>query len=105
MSLIAPIGKGRLIQLSIDVAGDEPFSPVLGVRRKAMVFRIHPELDGIAGVVAPVIGKQPKDVFVWILEGEVPGLVREIGPLEEGGPVVSVEPAGASYPPADRVTK
>jgi len=105
LSLVAPTGKGRLIQLSIDVAGEEPFSPVLGVRRKATVFRVHPELGGIAGVVAPVIGKQPKDVFVWILEGEIPGLVREIGPLEQGGQVVSVEPAGASYPPAARVTK
>ena len=104
VSLVAPIGKGRLIQLAVEVAGEQPFSPVLGVRRKATVFRVHPELGGVAGVVAPVIGKQPKDVFVWILEGPVPGLVREIGPLEEGGQVISVEPAGATYPPA-AVTK
>ena len=105
LGLVAPVGKGRLIQLSIEVAGEEPFSPVLGVRRKATVFRVHPELGGIAGVVAPVLGKEPKDVFVWILEGEVPGLVREIGQLEQGGPVISIEPAGASYPPAAAVKK
>ncbi len=105
LALVAPIGRGRLIQLSIDLAGEEPFFPVMGVRRKATVFRVHPELGGVAGVIAPVIGKQPKDVFVWILEGEVPGLVREIGPLEQGGPVISVEPAGASYPPAGAVKK
>ena len=100
LGLVAPTGKGRLIRLSINVVGEEPFSPVVGVRRKATVFRIHPELGGVAGVVAPVIGKQPKDIFVWILEGQVPGLVREIGPLEQGGPVISVEPAGAAYPAA-----
>jgi hypothetical protein len=105
LGLVAPTGKGRLIRLSIEVVGEEPFSPVLGLRRKATVFRIHPELGGVAGVVAPVLGKQPKDVFVWVLEGKVPGLVREIGPLEQGGPVVSVEPAGASYPPAAVVKK
>ena len=105
LSLVAPTGKGRLIQLSIEVVGEEPFSPVLGVRRKATVFRVHLELGGIAGVIAPVIGKQPKDIFVWVLEGQVPGLVREIGPLEVGGPIVSVEPAGASYPPAAVVKK
>lgn len=105
ISLIAPTGKGRLIQLAVEIAGEQPFSPVLGVRRNATVFRVHPELGGVAGVVAPVLGKQPKDVFIWILEGPVPGLVREIGPLEEGGPVVSVEPAGASYPPAAVVKK
>lgn len=105
LHLVAPTGKGRLIQLSVDVAGEEPFSPVLGVRRRATVFRVHPELGGVAGIVAPLVGKQPKDVFIWILEGEVPGLVRLIGPLEQGGPVVSVEPGGASYPPAAVVTK
>ena len=86
LGLVAPTGKGRLIQLSIDVVGQEPFSPVSGVRRKATVFRIHPELGGIAGVVAPVLGKEPKDVFVWVLEGEVPGLVREIGPSNKAAP-------------------
>ncbi len=105
LGLVAPIGKGRLIQISVEVAGEEPFSPVLGVRRKATVFRVHPELGGVVGVIAPVIGQQPKDVFIWILEGEVPGLVREIGPLEQGGPVVSVEPGGATYPSAAVVKK
>ena len=102
---VTPAGKGRLIQLSIDVAGDEPFFPVQGVRRKATVFRIHPELGGAVGVVAPVFGKQPKDMFVWVLEGEVPGLVRAIGPLKEGGPIVSVGPAEAPYPLAAAVKK
>ena len=105
LGLIAPTGKGRLIRLSIDVAGEEPFSPVQGVRRTATVFRIHPELGGMTGAIAPMLGKQPKDVFIWILEGQIPGLVREIGPLEEGGQVISIEPAGASYPPASAVKK
>jgi hypothetical protein len=105
LGLVAPTGKGRLIQLSVTVEGEQPFSPILGVRRKATVFRIHPELGGITGVIAPVIGKQPRDIFVWVLEGQVPGLIREVGPLEDGGPIVSVEPAGASYPAATEVKK
>lgn len=105
LGFVASSGKGRLINLSVDIVGQQPFSPILGVHRRATVFRLHPELGGIAGVVAPVIGKQPKDIYVWILEGEVPGLVREIGPLEQDGPVVSIEPAGASYPPAELVKK
>ncbi len=100
IGLLAPTGKGRLIQLSISAAAAETFSPVAGVRRKATVFRIHPELGGVAGVVAPMIGKQPSDIFVWILEGDVPGVVREVGQLAEGGPTVSLEPAGTTYPPA-----
>jgi hypothetical protein len=52
-----------------------------------------------------VIGKQPKDIFVWVLEGQVPGLVREVGQLEEGGQIISVEAAGTSYLPATEVKK
>ena len=85
--------------------GEEPFSPIPGVCRKATVFRIHPELGGITGIVATVIGKQPKDIFVWILEGKVSGLIREVGRLEDGGAGVSVEPAGASYPATTEVKK
>ena len=105
VGMVATTGKGRLIALSISPAGQESFSPIAGVRREATVFRIHPELGGVEGVVAPIMGKQPKDIFVWVLEGEVPGLVREIGQLAEGGPIVSLEPAGASYPPAAAVKK
>jgi hypothetical protein len=32
------------------------------------VFRIHPELRGIVGMIPPLIGLQPKDVMVWVLE-------------------------------------
>ena len=97
LSFVVPAEKGRLIELSIDVAGEASFSPIIGVHREATVFRVHPELGGMPGIIAPLLGKQPKDVSVWVLEGPVPSLVREIGPLEEGGPIVSVEPAGASY--------
>lgn len=97
LSLVALAGEGPFIQLSVDVAGEEPFSLILGVRRKATVFRVHAELGGIAGVIAPVIGKHPKEVFVWTLEGEVPSLVREIGPLGQR------KPARASHRPAAKV--
>jgi hypothetical protein len=56
------------------------------------------DLGGVAGVIAPVIGKQPKDTMVWVLEGEVPGFVRQVGQLYEGGPVVSIELSGTSFP-------
>jgi hypothetical protein len=63
LGLVAPTGKGRLIKLVITPAGTGSFS-LIGVRRTASIFRIHPELGGVAGVVAPIINKQPSDVFV-----------------------------------------
>jgi hypothetical protein len=64
---------------------------------EATVFRIHPELGGIVGVIAQLIGLQPKDVMVWVLEGEQPAVVRIIGQLGGYGPVVSSELEGASF--------
>jgi len=96
LGMVAPTGKGRLIKLAISPEGEGKFSDV-GLSHKASIFRIKIELGGVAGVVAPVIGKQPADTMVWVLQGPVPGLVREIGPIYEGGPIVSIELSGTSF--------
>ena len=62
-----------------------------------MVFRIHPELGGIVGVIASLIGLRPKDVMVWILESEEPAVVRIVGQLGGYGPVVNSELEGTSF--------
>jgi hypothetical protein len=41
--------------------------------------------------VAPLIGKQPPDSHVWILEGEAPAFVKSEQPLYNGGPVWRIE--------------
>jgi hypothetical protein len=48
-------------------------------------------------LIAPLIGLQPKDVMVWILEGEEPAVVRIVGQLGGHGPVVSSELEGTSF--------
>jgi len=95
--MVLPVGKGRLVRLHISPEGTRSFSPVAGVRREANLFHIKIDLGGVAGVVAPMIGKQPSDITVWILEDEAPVLVREDGQLSEGGPMISIELAGANF--------
>jgi hypothetical protein len=97
VGMVAPTGKGRLIRLAVSPAGQGTFS-VVGTRRKASIFRIKPELGGLAGAIAPVVGKQPKDVMVWVIQGESPGIIRELVQLYEGAPMVSVEISGTSFP-------
>ncbi len=93
--MLAPVGGG-LIRLLISREGEQPFHR-RGQTLKATVFRIHPELGGIVGVIAPLIGLQPKDVMVWVLEGEEPAVVRIVGQLGGYGPVVSSDLEGASF--------
>lgn len=101
---VAPMGKGRLIHLDVSPADTGTFTDV-GVRHKAAIFRVKIELGGVVGAVAPVVGKQPKDLLIWVLEGEVPALVREVGQTYEGGPVVSIELSGASFATVASSTK
>ena len=100
LSYLAPYGKGRLIQLQIQPAHAATFS-VAGLRHQAAVYPVHLDLGGVIGVLAPIVGKQPDDLAVWIIEGESPMIVREVGQLAEGGPVVSIEIAGSTFPTAN----
>jgi len=90
VGILAVSGKGRLIKVLISPQGEQQFS-VAGQTLKATVFRIHPELGHVGGVIAPMVGMQPKDVMVWVLEGEEPAVVRIVGQFGGVGPVVSSE--------------
>ena len=96
VGMLAPINSGRLIRLLISPEGEQPFHTT-GQTLKATVFRIHPELGGIVGVIARLIGLQPKDVMVWVSEGEEPAVVRIVGQLGGYGPVVSSELEGTNF--------
>ncbi len=96
VGILAPVNGGRLIRILISPEGEQPFQKT-GQTFKASVFRIHPELGGILGVIAMLLGLQPKDVMVWVQEGEQPAVVRIVGQLGGFGPVVSSELEGTIF--------
>jgi len=95
VGMLAPVGGGRLVRLLISPE-EEQTVHLAGQTFKATVFRIHPELGGIVGLIAKLLGLQPKDVMVWVLEGEEPAVAVIVGQLGGYGPVVSSELEGAS---------
>jgi hypothetical protein len=96
VGMLAPVGGGRLIRLLI-WPEEEQTVHLAGQAFKATVFRIHPELGGIVSVIARLLGLQPKDVMVWVLEGEEPAVAVVVGQLGGYGPVVSSDLVGASF--------
>ena len=96
VGLLAPVNGGRLIQLLISREGEKPFQ-LQGRSLQATVYRIHPELGGLLGVLAQPFGLQPKDVMVWISDGTAPEVVRIVGQLGGSGPVIDSELQGASF--------
>lgn len=97
LAFVAATPKPRLVHLSIKADGQETF---LSARdsNKAVRFRVHVDLGGVAGVVAPLVGKEPPDSFVWISVSKVPAFVRSQVPLYVGGPIVRTELTSAVWP-------
>jgi hypothetical protein len=86
VSMVAATPKPRLVKLAIAPAGEESFS-IGGSTHQATRYVLKVEIGGVAGVVAPLVGKQPPDVHVWIQGGTAPGFVKMQGPLYSGGPM------------------
>jgi len=103
LSMVASAPKPRLVKLLISAAGKEPFS-VGGVTRQATHYVVKVQLGGVAGVIAPLVGKQPPDSHVWILGGEVPAFLRAEVPLYPGGPFCHIELTSPVWPKAVKRT-
>jgi len=96
VGMLAPVGGGRLVRLLISPE-DEQTIQLVGHSLKAAVFRVHPELGGFVSMIARLVGLQPKDVVVWVLEGEDPAVLVVLGQLGGYGPVVSSDLIGDSF--------
>lgn len=90
--------KPRLIHLSTKNAGEANFT-IGGSERKATDFVVHVELGGVAGIVAPVIGKEPPDYHLLLVTGSDPAFIREEGPLYLGGPIWRIQQISAVIAP------
>jgi hypothetical protein len=101
VSMIVSTPKPRLVTLVIMPMAPQTFY-LAGSPRKSSVYEIKIELGGIAGVIAPVIGKQPPNISMEILGGELPAFLRETGPLFEGGAVLSISLIGPTWPAGSR---
>lgn len=97
LSLVVATPKPRLVKVTMDVAGSEPFS-VAGSHRKATHYVLKIHIGGIAGLVAPLVGKEPPDSHVWILEGEAPAFVRSRAPTFMGGPLWQTDLVSPVWP-------
>ena len=96
LSMIVSTPKPRLVKLVVTPQGEEPFL-IGGSRRKATHYVGKLEIGGLAGVVAPLVGKNPPDTHVWILGGEAPAFLKFAGPLYSGGPVWRIELSSPAY--------
>jgi hypothetical protein len=96
-SMLAATPKPRLVKLAITPQGEDTF--LIGdMKRTATHYVLKIKIGGVAGAVAPLVGKQPPDIHVWILGGEAPAFVKSEGPLFEDGPIWRIEMTSPTWP-------
>src|ERR1700687_439454 len=96
-SYLAATPKPRMVKLEITPQTEDTFA-VGDTTRKITHYLVKIQIGGLAGVVAPIVGKQPADIHLWILGGEQPAWVKSEGPLYEGGPSWRIELVSPSGP-------
>lgn len=96
VSMIVAAPKPRLVTLNMMPMAPGTFY-LAGIPRKATVYEIKIEIGGLAGIIAPVIGKQPPNISIEILRGELPAFLRESGPLFEGGDILTISLIGPTW--------
>jgi hypothetical protein len=96
-SLMAATPKPRMVKLLVTPAGHERFT-IGGAPREAMHYVLKVEIGGVAGVIAPIVRKQPPDSHVWIATGDVPAFVKAEQPFYAGGPLWRIELASPAWP-------
>lgn len=104
LSMVVSTPKPRIVKLDITPEGEDPFSIGPSVL-KATRFDVKVVIGGVAGVVAPVVGKQPPDTYVWVMGGEAPQFLRADGPMFDGGPIWRIELASPVWPKNDSARK
>ena len=103
LSYVAMTPKPRLVKLRISAAGSDAFSTA-GSPRKALHYVVKVDIGGISGLIAPLIGKQPPDSHVWILQGPAPAFVKSESSFFLGGPMWRVELVNPAWPSPSRST-
>lgn len=100
VSMIVAAPKPRVVTLNMMPQAPGTFY-LAGMARKATVYEIKIEIGGLAGVIAPIIGKQPPKISIEIFGGELPAFLRESGPLFEGGEMLTISLIGPTWKASD----
>jgi hypothetical protein len=96
LSMVATTPKPRVVKLEILPEGEKAIASG-STKHETVRYVVKVKIGGIAGLVAPLLGKQPPDTHVWVLTGDAPAFVKLEGPLYASGPIWRIElatPAG-----------
>ena len=77
VSMVATTPKPRVVKLEILPEGEKAIASG-NTKHETVRYVVKVKIGGVAGLVAPLLGKQPPDTHVWVLAGDAPAF-RQIG--------------------------
>jgi hypothetical protein len=104
LSMAVASTKPRVVRLRITPAHEKTVRAG-PLTYNAQHFIVQVEVPGAAGVVAPLLGKQPPNIHLWVLKSEAPTFIEFEGPLSEDNPVWRIELAAPRTGQAESQTK
>ena len=90
VSFVAASTKPRVVKWNIS-PGPEKTINVGFMQHKAQHYIVKTKIEGAAGAIAPLVGKQPPDIHVWLVKSEAPTFLEFEGPLSQDNPVWRIE--------------
>jgi len=90
VSFVAASTKPRVVKWNIS-PGPEKIIKIGSMKRQAQHYIVKTKIEGPAGAIAPLVGKQPPDIHVWLVKSEAPTFLEFEGPLSEDNPVWRIE--------------
>jgi hypothetical protein len=100
VSMVATSDNPRIVKLRFAPAAEKEVKFGL-LTFKAQHYVMKVKIEGAAGKIAPLMGKQPPDAHFWTIKSESPTFVEFEGPLSADGPVWRIEFAAPELEPAE----
>jgi len=101
VSFVLPTSKPRMATLVISRAGEDTYT-LGGERQTARKLELKVDLGGVAGLIAPIIGKEPKATTAWMAGGKIPMFIRIQTQFFEGAPLWTIHQTAPAWPSQDR---
>jgi hypothetical protein len=90
VSMVAVSASPRVVKINISPQPEDTFH-VGFVPYKAQHYLLKIDIGGVKGKIAPLVGKQPADIHLWLIKSEAPTFVKFQGQLFQDGPVWRME--------------
>ena len=96
VSYVVASTKPRMVKWNISPAPEKTVKFGF-ITLKAQHYIVKTKIGGAAGIIAPLMGKMPPDLHIWLVKSQAPTFLEYEGPLSEDSPIWRIEIASPEH--------